>query len=260
MTLTERTVPSPLGAAAAPLVLCVDDDADIRRVLRHTLETAGLAFAEAASGPQALEWVARHGLPQAAIVDIRMPGMSGLDLCERLQAYSDLPIILLTAVDDEATMVRSIERVADDYVVKPFRPAVLVARVKRLLRRAGAGASIPGPEVRIDERLSLRFQSQEARVAGTSVPLTPTETKLLYVLLRAAPRSVRNAHLLARVWPREEVFEDTLRVHMHRLRQKLEPEPGSPRYLITERGIGYRLVTAPAEAAAPAAPARSVAS
>jgi DNA-binding response OmpR family regulator len=233
---------SPLEGAAPPVILCVDDDADIRRVLRHALELAGLSCAEAATGPLALDWVSRHGLPHAAIVDIRMPGMTGLELCDRLHAYSDLPIILLTAVDDEPTMVRSIETFADDYVLKPFRPAVLVARVRRLLRRTGGGLAPQGPELRVDERLSLRFQNLEALVAGTSVPLTPTETKLLYVLLRGAPRSVRNAQLLARVWPREEVFEDTLRVHVHRLRQKVEPDPSRPRYLVTDRGIGYRFV------------------
>jgi DNA-binding response OmpR family regulator len=222
-------------------VLCVDDDADIRRVVRHALELAGLRCAEAPSGAAALDWVAKYGLPHVAVVDIRMPGMSGLELCERLHAFSDLPVILLTAVDDEPTMVHSIETVAEDYVLKPFQPVVLVARVKRLLRRAG-GPREQGPEVRVDDRLSLRFHRQEAVVDGADVSLTATETKLLYVLLAGAPRSVRNAQLLSRVWPREEVFEDTLRVHMHRLRQKLEPDPARPRYLITDRGIGYRFV------------------
>jgi DNA-binding response OmpR family regulator len=230
--------------ALAPVVLCVDDDADIRRVLRHALELEGLTCAEAASGPLALDWVSGNGLPDVAVVDIRMPGMTGLELCDRLHAFSDLPVILLTAVDDEPTMVRSIETFAEDYVLKPFRPPVLVARVKRVLRRqSGGGVRTQGAQVRIDERLSVRFHSLEALVAGAVVPLTPTEAKLLYVLLRGAPRSLRNAYLLARVWPGEDVFEDTLRVHVHRLRQKLEPEPGKPRYLVTERGVGYRFVT-----------------
>jgi DNA-binding response OmpR family regulator len=235
-----RELAAPAEGAVLPVILCVDDDADIRRVLRHALELAGFTCAEAASAPQALEWVSRNGLPHLAIVDIRMPGMTGLELCDRLHAYSDLPVILLTAVDDEPTMVRSIETFADDYVLKPFRPAVLVARIRRLLRRAGGGTRPQGPEVRIDERLAVRFQSQEAVVGDAVVPLTLTETKLLYVLVRSSPRTVRNGQLLARVWPREELFEDTLRVHVHRLRQKLEPDPGSPRYLVTERGIGYR--------------------
>jgi DNA-binding response OmpR family regulator len=243
-----RELAAPTEGAVPPVVLCVDDDADIRRVLRHALELAGFACAEAASAPQALEWVSRHGLPHLAIVDIRMPGMTGLELCDRLHAYSDLPVILLTAVDDEPTMVRSIESFADDYVLKPFLPTVLMARVKRLLSRAGGGISPQGPEVKIDERLALRFQNQQATVSGAVVPLTLTETKLLYVLLRSSPRAVRNAQLLARVWPREELFEDTLRVHVHRLRQKLEPDPSRPQYVITERGIGYRFA-APGSAA-----------
>jgi DNA-binding response OmpR family regulator len=229
-----------MEGADQPVVLCVDDDAAVRAVLRRVLDLSGLICAEAASGPLALEWISANGLPNAAIVDIRMPGMSGLELCARLHVYSDLPIILLTAVDDEPTMVRSIEAFAEDYILKPFRPAVLGARVNRLVRRGSSGVRTHGPEVRIDEQLSLRFHRLEATVGGDVVPLTPTETKLLYVLLRGSPRSVRNAHLLARVWPREEVFEDTLRVHVHRLRQKLEPDPGHPRYLVTDRGIGYR--------------------
>jgi DNA-binding response OmpR family regulator len=238
----EHSDPGAPDGAVLPVVLCVDDDADIRRVLRHTLELAGFTYADAASGPAALDWVARNGLPSVAVVDIRMPGMTGLELCERLHSYSDVPVILLTAVDDEPTMVRSIETIAEDYVLKPFRPAVLVARIRRLLRRGTGVATPQGPEVRVDDRLQVRFQRQEAVVAGTVVPLTMTESKLLYVLLRGSPRSMRNAQLLSRVWPREELFEDTLRVHVHRLRQKLEPEPSRPQYLITDRGVGYRFV------------------
>jgi DNA-binding response OmpR family regulator len=233
---------TPLEGATLPVVLCVDDEPDIRRVLRHVLELAGFTCAEAGSGQAALEWVAKHGLPHVAIVDIRMPGMSGLELCDQLHGFSDLPVILLTAVDDEPTIVRSIETVAEDYVLKPFQPAVVVARIKRLLRRTGGLSRAQGPLVRIDDRLSVCFQRQEAHVEGAVVPLTMTETKLLYVLLRGSPRSVRNAQLLSLVWPREELFEDTLRVHVHRLRQKLEPDPSRPRYLVTDRGIGYRFV------------------
>lgn len=207
-------------------------------MLRATLERAGYVCPEAESAPAALDWIARNGLPDLAIVDIRMPGMSGVDLSRRVHAFSDLPIILLTAVDDEATMVESIETFAADYVVKPFSPAVLAARVNRLLRRSPSWR--PARETRVDGRLSIRFQDQVAVIAGTAVALTTTETKLLYALMRSFPRTLRNSELLARVWTREESFEETLRVHVHRLRQKIEVDPGRPRYLVTERGLGYR--------------------
>lgn len=233
----------PAGEGAR--ILVVDDDPDILRVVRHALEPVGLDVAACASGEAALAWVERHGPPQLAVVDIGLPGIDGLELCARLHAWCDLPVVMLTAVADEPTTVRAIEEHAEDYVVKPFQPAILAARIRRVLRRFAGGAALASPEVRVDARLALRFQAQTALVDGRTVPLTPTETKLLHVLLRNAPRVVATEHLLARIWPQEEVFEDALRVHVHRLRQKLEPDPRQPRYLVTERGVGYRFGAAP---------------
>lgn len=220
-------------------ILCVDDDPDILRVLRYTLEDAGFDAGGASSGSEALRWIERHGLPHLAVVDIRMPEMDGLELCRRLHGYSDLPVLLLTAVDEEAVVVAALETVAEDYVIKPFRPAELVARVRRVLRRMGDFSFALGPETPVDEHLTVDFVRQAARLAGRSVALTPTESKLLYILMRNAPRLVTTDYLLRRVWPREEVFEDTLRVHVHRLRHKIEPAPGQPRYVLTHRGLGY---------------------
>jgi DNA-binding response OmpR family regulator len=224
----------------APIrILCVDDDPDILRILRYALEDAGFEVGTAAGGEEALAWIGRHGLPHLALVDIRMPGLDGLELCGRILAYCDLPVILLTAVDDEPTVVRALETVAEDYMLKPFRPAELVARVRRVLRRVGDFSFVLGEETRVDGRLAVDFVRQRARVQGKLVPLTPTETKILHILMRAAPRPVATDFMLRRIWPHEEVFEDTLRVHVHRLRQKIEPDPSSPCYLTTHRGIGY---------------------
>ena len=221
-------------------VLVVDDDPDLRRLVAYTLEfVEGLAVASASSAQEALDWIGKHGLPHLAVVDIMMPGMSGLDFSREVQRFSDLPVILLTAVHDDEIVVRSIEELAEDYVKKPFNPRELSARVKRVLRRIGDFAFASAPITHIDPSLSIDFAHQTALVSDRLVPLTPIESKLLHILTRSARRTVRTDYLLRRVWPLEEVFEDTLRVHIHRLRQKIEPVPAEPKYLLTQRGMGY---------------------
>src|SRR6185369_3581941 len=128
---------------------------------------------------------------------------------------------------------------------KPFSPRELVARVQRVLRRIGDYAYTLDPVVTIDQRLAIDCTHQQAIVDGQTITLTPTETKLLYILMRNAGRPVTNDFLLRRLWPQEEVFEDTLRVHVHRLRQKIEVNPTKPHYVVTERGIGYKFAQRP---------------
>ncbi len=222
-----------------PLILVVDDEPDLRQLVSLTLETDGLAVASAGSTQEALDWIAAHGLPHLAVVDIMMPGRSGLELCREVQRYSDLPIILLTAVDDDETVIRSIEELAEDYVRKPFNPRELCARVKRVLRRIGDFAFAAAPVTVVDDYLAIDFANQIAMVAAERIALTPIESKLLHILSRSARRTVSTDYLLRRIWPLDEVFEDTLRVHIHRLRQKIEPTPNQPRYLVTQRGAGY---------------------
>jgi len=221
-------------------VLVVDDDPKIRRLVELKLDHAGFEVFVAASGQEALDIISRRGLPHLAIVDIMMPGMNGFQFCETVQEFSDLPVVLLTAVDDEETIIRGIERFAEDYVVKPFSPRELLARVQRVLRRIGDFAYTLDPVTRVDDRLGVDFAHQQAIVEGQRIDLTPTETKLLYILMRNADRTVTTDFFLRRLWPLEEVFEDTLRVHVHRLRQKIETDPRKPRYVVTERGLGYR--------------------
>lgn len=220
-------------------ILVVDDDPDITQVVGFTLEDGGFQVATAHSASEAFNYIARHGLPHLAIVDIRMPGMDGIELSRKIQKYSDLPVILLTAVNEEDAVVKAIEEVAEDYVIKPFSPKVLAARVKRVMRRVGDFAFRLEALTVIDDRLAIDFAEKKALIDEQPVSLTPTETKLLHILIRSARRTVTTDYLLGRLWPLEEVFEDTLRVHVHRLRQKIEPEKSSPRYLITQRGVGY---------------------
>ena len=231
-----------MPATAGPLsrrILAVDDDPDILRLIRRELENAGFDVWPAASAEAALEVISRNGLPHLALVDILLPGIDGLTLARRLQEWSDLPIIMLTSVDEEETVVQAIEGFAEDYVRKPFKPRELVARVERVCRRIGDFGYTLEPVIRVDERLSVDFAHQQMTVDNRPMALTTTESKLLYVLMRQAGKPVGTEFLLRRLWPSEEVFEDALRVHVHRLRGKIEPMPGRPRYVVTERGTGY---------------------
>lgn len=220
-------------------ILVVDDDPAILRLVKDKLEGAGYEVLTASSGQHALDVIGRRGMPHLAIVDINMPGMSGFQFCAAIQQFSDLPVIVLSAVDEEETIIQGINRYAEDYVVKPFSPRELVARVQRVLRRIGDFAYTLELVTKVDDHLAVDFPHQCAFVQGQIIQLTPTETKLLYLLMRNAGRIVTTDFLLRRLWPMEEVFEDALRVHVHRLRQKIEPVPSRPRYILTERGIGY---------------------
>ena len=220
-------------------ILVVDDDPVIARLVKDTLEAAGYQVYTANSGRHALDVIAQRGIPHLAIVDIYMPVMNGFEFCQAVQEYTDLPVIMLSAIDDEETIIQGINRFAEDYVVKPFSTRELSARVQRVLRRLGDYAYTLDPITHVDDYLDIDFAHQQATVRGRAISLTPTETKLLYILMRNAGRTVSADFLLRRLWPMEEVFEDTLRVNVHRLRQKVEPTPSQPRYVLTERGLGY---------------------
>lgn len=220
-------------------ILAVDDEPSTLAVIERALTNQGLEVRSSPSGQEALERIRKEGLPHLAVIDLLMPGMNGIELCNTIKSFSDVPLVILTAVGTKDTLIDAIERFAEDYIVKPFDPRELAARVVRVLRRIGDFSYASEPLVRIDDRLSVDFASQKAIVNGNSAKLTPTEAKLLYLLMRSAPRPVATTFLLQRLWPGEEVFEDTLRVHVHRLRQKIEPEETGHRYVVTERGAGY---------------------
>lgn len=220
-------------------ILAVDDNMQTLQIVRHTLERAGFEVVTAASGQDALNMINRYGLPHLALVDLNMPGMSGFELCQALQEFSDVPIVMLTAVNEESTVVKGIEEYAEDYMIKPFRPSELVARINRVLRRIGDFAYTLDPTIDVDDFLSVNFPHREATVGGKNVSLTPTETKILYILMRNAGQTVTTDFLLRRIWPLEPAFEDRLHVHVHRLRRKVEETPSKPRYVVSKRGVGY---------------------
>lgn len=221
------------------VILVVDDSPYILQAVEHTLRPAGFEVRTALSGEEALQNIKRYGLPHLALVDLNMPGIDGFQLCEAVHEFSDLPIVMLTAIDDEATVVHGLDHFAEDYIVKPFRAAELVARIKRVLRRIGDFAYRLEPIVHIDDNLQIDFPNRIAYIKQKQVSLTPTETKLLYILIRNAGRTVTNSFLLRRVWPEDDAFEDRLHTHIYRLRRKIEESPKEPYYIVSDWGAGY---------------------
>ncbi len=222
-------------------ILAIDDNTYTLRLVEFALRDAGMRSMTALSGDEAMQLINDEGLPDLAVVDLHMPGISGFEFAHRIHQYSDMPIIMLTAVGQEETVLEGLEKHAEDYIVKPFNAGELVARVRRVLARIGQFDRDLVPQTRIDDRLAIDFPKRSALVEGKEVALTPTETKLLYILMRKSGQTVPTEYILRRLWPMEPVFEDRLHVHLHRLRRKIEDkkDKSRPRYIISERGAGY---------------------
>ena len=221
-------------------ILAVDDNTFTLRIVQHTLEQAGYQVTTAVSGKDALNNINRHGIPHLAVVDLHMPVMSGFEFCRQVREFSDMPIIMLTAVNNEETIIEGLENYAEDYIIKPFNPSELVARVNRVLRRMGDYAYTLDSITKIDDRLKINLPNREAIINGKPTSLPPTESKLLFILVRNAGRIVTTDFLLNRIWPLQDAQEDRLHVHIHRLRRKIEENRNEPSYIIAERGTGYR--------------------
>jgi two-component system KDP operon response regulator KdpE len=177
--------------------------------------------------------------PDAAILDLILPDGNGVDICRSIREWSEMPIIELSAVGDEAEKVRALEAGADDYVTKPFSTGELIARLRAALRRAGHGR--PDEPVLRAEGLELDLAAHRVTVNGDEVHLTPTEYELLRVLMQSRGRLLTHRALLGQVWgPAYEDDTQVLRVHVANLRRKIEADPGSPRHVLTDPGIGYR--------------------
>ncbi len=237
--MVETPLSAPSYDRARQRILVVDDEPGITFLVQTKMENAGFEVFVAGNGLEALEIIRRHGLPHLAIVDIMMPEMNGFEFCEEAHKFSDFPMIMLTSIGDEETVVHAIEACAEDYITKPFRPRELLARVRRVLSRIGELSYSDGLLAKIDQRLSVDIANQRIIVDGQSLDMTPTETKLLHILMSKAGEILSSEYLQQRLWPQGAVVEGALRINIYRLRHKIEPDPTRPKYLITHRGRGY---------------------
>jgi DNA-binding response OmpR family regulator len=226
----------------APTILLVDDEDAVRKVLAFPLERDGFAVIQAADGEEALERFAA-GPVDLVVLDIMLPRLDGLEVCKRLRATSTVPIIMLTARDDELDKVIGLELGADDYITKPFSIREFRSRVRALLRRA---RSTPGPADMADERIEqgdlvIDVPRRTVEVRGEPVQLTYVEFELLRTLASAPGRVFSRRMLLEALWKSADYRDPrTIDVHVRHLREKLEAEPRSPEFILTVRGVGYR--------------------
>ena len=229
-------------SASHELILVVDDESRMTRFIRMNLELEGYRVIEASNGPEALEKT-RTRLPDLVILDVMMPGMDGFETLQLIREVSSTPVIMLTVRADEEDKVRGLESGADDYVTKPFGSRELASRVKAVLRRTQSLTTPDQAILNIDERLGLDLNNRQVIVDGERIALRPTEFRLLYHLIENAGWVVPHETLLAKVWGHEYRDETQyVRLYVTYLRQKIEPEPSNPRYILTERGVGYRFV------------------
>ncbi|HXW61319.1 MAG TPA: response regulator transcription factor [Candidatus Acidoferrales bacterium] len=218
-------------------ILVVDDEPQIRRVMRTTLISQGYTMAEAKSGEEALERIPLER-PDLILLDVNMPGRSGLETCREIRLTSDVPIIMLTVRNSERDKVQALDAGADDYVVKPFGSEELMARIRAALRRVNPSEALPpfvSPDLKID------FEKRLVMVSGQPVRLTPKEFELLHHLVANQGKTESHRRLLQAVWG-PDYGEETeyLRVFINQLRKKIEPDPRHPRYIHTEPWVGYR--------------------
>ena len=220
-------------------ILVVDDEPRIVELARDYLEHAGFRVITASEGRAALD-VVRHDRPDLVVLDLGLPGLDGLDVTRELRRDGSIPIVMVTARDDELDKLLGLELGADDYLTKPFSPRELVARVKAVLRRTDRPTE-PSDVMRVGE-LQLDVPRMRTEVAGRSVDLTPTEFTLLATLARQPGRIFTRSQLLdALHGVAFESYERAIDSHIKNLRRKLEPDPRQPRYVLTVYGVGYRL-------------------
>jgi DNA-binding response OmpR family regulator len=224
-----------------PSVLVVEDDQTVRDVVRRYLEHAGMSVVEAADGRTGLA-LAHSGTPDLVVLDLMLPGMSGLDLCRELRRSSTVPVVMLTALGEEADRVAGLELGADDYIVKPFSPRELTLRVTRILERAQAvPQAAPAPAgVLIDGDLVLNEAARSVSRGGSPLALTGREYDLLSFFLHHPGQVFTRAELMEKVWQWTFGDQSTVTVHVRRLREKIESDPGQPTRIATVWGVGYR--------------------
>jgi DNA-binding response OmpR family regulator len=239
MTVADRKLRPPF-AIVGTHILTVEDDEGIRQAVKLALEDEGWDVTEAATGEQALE-VFPASEADVVLIDIMLPGIDGFDVCRAIRRTSDVPVIMVTARDDTHDVVAGLEAGADDYLTKPFAPKELSARIRALLRRARSPEQGGLERIRVGD---LEISSDEGMVLknGEELQLTKTEFKLLVELASQPGKVFSREVLLERVWGYDYFGDGRLvDVHVRRLRTKVESDPASPRYVVTARGLGYKL-------------------
>lgn len=223
-----------------PILLVVDDELQILRVMRASLPVRGYEVRTASGGKEALDELHKQ-MPDLMILDLMMPEMSGLEVCQRVREFSDIPIIILSAKGEERNKVAALDAGADDYITKPFGMEELLARVRAVLRRQSA-ADMQDATIRIGD-VEINSDERRVTIAGNEIKLTPKEFDMLKYLVSNAGKVVTHRALLQAVWG-AEASEQTeyLRVFINQLRRKIEPDSGHPRYILTEPWVGYRFM------------------
>ena len=223
-------------------ILIVDDEERMVRFIRLNLEYDGFQVIEAFNGSQAINKI-RSNLPDLVLLDVMLPDFDGFEVLRMIREVSTVPVIMLTAKSEEEDRVRGLEMGADDYITKPFSPRELVSRVRAVLRRTEmTGVSTHGL-IEVDNRLKMDFGRHEVWLEGKLVKLRPTEYRLLYHLVKNAGWVLTHDQILTKVWGYEYRDEPHyVRLYINYLRQKLEQDPANPKYILTERGVGYRFV------------------
>ena len=218
-------------------ILVVDDEPQIRRVLRSTLSTRGYVITDAKTGEEALEWVRREP-PDLILLDVNMPGIGGIEACRQIRRVSSAPIIMLTVRNAERDKVLALDAGADDYVVKPFGIEELLARIRASLRRYSPSDALPSF---VSKDLAIDFQARQVTVRDRIVHLTPKEYDVLKHLVANQGKPLTHRRILQSVWGPDYGEEaENLRVVINQLRKKIEADPAHPKYIITEPWVGYR--------------------
>jgi len=223
-------------------ILVVDDEQRMVRFIQLNLEQDGFEVVTAYNGKEALEQV-RTQLPDLILLDIMMPDINGFEVLKKIREVNNVPVIMLTAKGEEDDRIQGLELGADDYITKPFSPRELVSRIRAVLRRTKSFKEDQVDQIIVDDRLTIDFSRREVWVEGKKVDLRPTEYRLLYHLVQNAGWVNTHEQLLSKVWGFEYQDEPHyVRLYVNYLRKKLEKDPSSPKYILTERGVGYRFV------------------
>jgi len=223
-------------------LLVIDDDPDLVDIIAYTLRKEGHQVSVATSGERALELVEQGDVPELIVLDVMMPGLDGFEVCRRIRARWKVPVILLTARGEEADRVWGLDLGADDYILKPFSHKELAARVRAVARRAALNQTPDQGTLQVGD-LAIDFSERAVRVGDRPVELTPKEYGILHCLMLNAGRVVPHETILNFAWGSNFLESDTemLKVHLRHLREKIERNPSAPEYILTVRGVGYRM-------------------